>query len=71
MYPNPSNFVRPKHVPNPLNTFNLVESHPLQGSSLFGGTVEGVFRNLANSNLLLLAIEGGPVSRVRYHETLA
>jgi len=69
MYPTISNFAIPKHVPRPFNTYDCESSHPLEGSSLYGGTVTRVFRNQRNPRLLVLAIHGGPVSRVRYHES--
>ena len=69
MYPNLSNFVVPRHVPRPFNTYHHVSSHPLEGSSFHGGTVTRVFRNQLHPRLLLLAIEGGPVSRVRHIES--
>ncbi len=70
MYPNLSNFVIPNHVPRPFNTYDYVSSHPLVGTTHRDGIIECVFRNQLNPRLLLLAIEGGLVSRVRYHEGL-
>jgi hypothetical protein len=69
MYPNLRNFVPfPKHVSRPFNTYDHVKSHPLVGKALRGGVVERVFRNQLDPRLLVLAIEGGPVSRVQYQE---